>query len=179
MSSILSFKEFIRQLTDAYEHLYDLVYLRTHTLAKLLVSDPAISRKDQAWEIHNLLLNVIHELDPGVQAPAFSREWRRHRLMVLRYVDGLTPQTVADQLAISRRHYYRGLEASLEAVATILWNRYLNDQKIEPAIEPILVPPPDNRLELLRLEAARLSQTERYANIVEIIQGVLGLLQEK
>ncbi|MBC8172071.1 MAG: response regulator, partial [Anaerolineae bacterium] len=50
---------------------------------------------------------------------------------------------------------------------------------IEPAIEPILVPPPDNRLELLRLEAARLSQTERYANIVEIIQGVLGLLQEK
>ncbi|HEX2623088.1 MAG TPA: hypothetical protein VHL11_23170, partial [Phototrophicaceae bacterium] len=65
-----SFAEFIQHLTDAYEHLYDLVYLRTHLLTRVLIPDSGLNRKDQAWEIHHLLLNVIQELDPGTQAPA-------------------------------------------------------------------------------------------------------------
>src|SRR5512135_203746 len=103
---MLSFDAFATQLADVYEHLYDIVYLRTHPLTDLLLPGDT-PRKDKAWQLHHLLINAIQELDPGTQAPAFSREWRRHRLMVLRYIEGLTPQVVADQLAISRRHYYR------------------------------------------------------------------------
>src|SRR5579859_6225615 len=117
-------KQFVVQLADAYEHIYDLVYLRTHPLLERLTEDKSMSRKDQAWQLHHLLLNVIGELDPGPHAPAFSREWRRHRLMVMRYVDGLTPQVVADQLAISRRHFYREHENALEAVAEVLVKRF-------------------------------------------------------
>src|SRR5438034_1238660 len=101
-------KEFAIALTDAYEHLYDLVYLRSHPLINFF-SDAvnATTNKENAWNLHHALLKAIQELDPGPQVPTFSREWRRYRLMILRYVDGLAPQTVADQLAISRRHYYR------------------------------------------------------------------------
>ena len=115
--------EFVEQLSDAYDHLYDLVYLRTHPLADLLLPNLGLRRKEKAWRLHKILLDVINELDPGPQAPVFSREWRRHRLMILRYEDGLDPQSVANELAISRRHYYREHDVAIQAVARILWDR--------------------------------------------------------
>src|SRR5579859_6442617 len=95
--SAMDYTHFIEQLANAYEHIYDLVYLRTHPLIDGFFHEAALSRKDNAWQLHHTLLDAIKELDPGPQAPPFSREWRRHRLMVLRYMDGLTPQMVADQ----------------------------------------------------------------------------------
>lgn len=169
--------EFNKQVADAYEHLYDLVYLRTHALIDILVAGSFSRRKEKAWQLHHLLLDVIEEVNPGPHAPLLSREWRRHRLLVLHYVDGLEPQAVATELGISRRHYYREHEAAMEAVASILWQRYV----IQPAQS--LAPAPDEpsslgRLELLRLEAARTAQGNRYTQVGEVIQGVTALLQE-
>ncbi|MCS7222848.1 MAG: response regulator [Anaerolineae bacterium] len=176
---MISRTEFANQLTTAYERLYDLVYLRTHPLADLFVPDPTLSRKDKAWRLHHLLIEVIEELDPGPHAPVFSREWRRHRLMVLRYIDGLDPQSVADQLAISRRHFYREHEAAIEAIASILWQRYVEQpsmgaQPRQAAREPTS----PSRLELLRLEAARLNQANRYTSLSEVLQGAVQLVGE-
>ena len=173
--------ELVEQITDAYEHLYDIVHLRTHPLTGLLVPDPALSRKERAWRLHHLLIDIIEELDPGPQAPVFSREWRRHRLIVLRYTDGLDPQSVADELAISRRHYYREHETALEAIASILWDRYVaQPSTLEQAqiIASTQEQAPPDRLELLRLEAARLALADRYAHVGDVIAGVLPLLQE-
>ncbi len=171
--------QFEQQVADAYQRLYDLVHLRTHPLTDILVPDPSLRRKEKAWQVHHILLDVIDELDPGPQAPAFSREWRRHRLMVLRYVDGLDPQTVADQLAISRRHYYREHEAAIEAIASILWDRYVARPGTAP-VGPAAVEDQEaiSRLELLRLEAARLNQANRYTWLPEVIQGVVQLVRE-
>jgi CheY-like chemotaxis protein len=176
---MISQKEFVDQLADAYEHLYDLVRLRTHPLTDLLVPDPSLRRKDKAWRLHHILLEVIDELDPGPHAPVFSREWRRHRLMVLRYVDGLDPQSVATQLAISRRHFYREYQTAIEAIASILWNRYVTRRSpATPWPQAGDEPAPPSRLELLRLEAARLNQATRYAPLSEILQGAVQLVQE-
>ncbi|MDI7276611.1 MAG: response regulator [Anaerolineae bacterium] len=171
-------REFIQQVADAYEHLYDLVYLRTHPLLDLAVPTAQLQRKDKAWQLHRLLLQAIDELDPGAQAPPFSHEWRRHRLMVLRYMDGADPQSAADQLAISRRHLYRELDSAIEAIATVLWERY-GEPAGEPSAPPQETPPPaEPGLELLRLEAARIAQAGRYARLGDVTAGVLGLLQE-
>ena len=105
--------EFCAQLADAYEHLYDLVYLRTHLLTGLLATTRDLSQKKLAWRLHDYLVDAIRDLDPGPEAPALSHERRRYRLMVLRYLDGLDPQSVADELIISRRHFYREREAAL------------------------------------------------------------------
>lgn len=169
--------EFATQISDLYEHLYDLVYLRNHALLEQLVPDPSPDRKERAWQLHQVLLEAIAELNPGPEAPAYSREWRRHRLMVLRYVDGLDPPTVADRLSISRRQYYRDHEEAIEAVTSVLWDKAQKRPALPataPAPEPIA-----DRLEILRLEVARLAQDEQRGRLPEVLPGVLALLQTR
>ena len=172
--------DFGRQITDLYQHLYDLVYLRTHAFTERLIPDPAIPRKEKAWRLHDLLLEVIKELDPGPEAPAFSREWRRHRLMVLRYVDGVDPQAVAREVAVSRRQYYREHDAALDAIADILWDRYATQSPdLQDVIQPVEKASPVSDLELLRLETARLAQAERYTRVDQVATNVLPLFEER
>jgi CheY-like chemotaxis protein len=164
--------EFVAQVAEAYEQLYDLVSLRRLPLLDALTM-PGRSRKDRAWDLHRLLLDAIEELNPGPQAPTFSRAWRRHRLMVLRYVQCLEPQTVAQQLSIGKRHYYRLHEAAIAAIADVLW-----DRRVAPAPIADVTPPADD-LQLLREEVARASGTERETDLAEVVQGLQPLLQER
>lgn len=171
---MLSESEFRALVAQAYERLYDLVYLRGHPLADLLIGAAASERKERAWKLHHLLLEALADLDPGPGAPATSVEVRRHQLMVLRYADGLDPQTTADRIGISRRHFYREHEAALDAVAQVLW---------QPHADVAPQPPPDpspgapaNRAELLRQEAERLAHADRFAHLHEVLPGVLSLL---
>jgi CheY-like chemotaxis protein len=173
--------EFTRQVADAYEHLYDLAYLRTHPLAAALSPDAPLASKERAWQLHRTLLGAIEDLNPGPNAPVFSHEWRRYRLLVLHYVDGQDPQSVADQLGISRRHYYREHSAAIEALASVLWQSYVTAPVAASASLAASAaggPLPLTRLELLRLEAVRLVRSERYAQPAEIMQGAAALVQE-
>lgn len=172
-------REFISNVADAYEHLYDLVYLRSHPLIDVLVPSPSLPAKKQARRLHRILLDAIGDLDPGPQAPAFSNEWRRHRLMVLRYVKGLNPQAVADQLSIGLRHYYRVHRSTIEDIAGILNERFIGLQPISEDMDQSSEERSSlSRLELLRLEAARTIQADRYTHIADVIDGVSSLLRE-
>jgi CheY-like chemotaxis protein len=175
----LSRVDFGNEVANLYRNLYDLVYLRTHPLVDVLIPDPSIPRKNKGWQVHHLLLDVIEELNPGQDAPVFSRQWRRYQLLVLRYVDGLDPQAVADELTISRRQYFREQKAALETIAGILWDRCVVG---EPALQEMSQAVEEQaslkRMELLRLEAARIGQASRYARVDHVVQGVLPLLQE-
>ena len=112
-------------VADAYQNLYDWAYLRTITLTDLLIPDVTLDRKQKAEQLYALLNGVLDELDPGPRTPVFSREWRRHQLMFLRYVDNKDIESIVDELAISKRQYYREHDAALDAVVSILWERYL------------------------------------------------------
>jgi CheY-like chemotaxis protein len=172
-------EEFNKLIVEAYHHLYDLVYLRTHPLADLLIQEAVLHRGEKAQRLHHLLLNAVEELYPGSQAPVFSKEWRRYRLMVLHMVDGLEPPEVAAQLNISRRQFYREQIGAIDAIADILWERYKTNL-VGPgqAFLPEQESASSDRIELLRLEAARLSQTKRYTSLEEVVRGVILLLQE-
>lgn len=167
--------QFDEQVADAYRHLYDLVYLRTHPLADLLVADPALSRKDRAWRLHDLLRAAVDELDPGPHAPAFSREWRRHRLMVLRYIDGLDAQAVADQLAIGRRHFYREEQSAMEAIVRILWDRYAEGSALAAHSLRTTATQGPETAELMRAEADRAAQKGHYTGLDEAIADLTHL----
>ena len=160
---------FVAQVAEAYEQLYDLVRLRNLPLLDDLIASPGLARKESAWHLHRLLLETIDELDPGPQAPTFSRAWRRHRLMVLRYVQSLEPQAVAAQLAIGKRHYYRLHDAAMAAIADILWERRVTRAPTPSA----------DGLELLRQEVARASRPECQADLAEVVQGLHQLLRER
>jgi CheY-like chemotaxis protein len=99
--------------------------------------------------------------------------------MVLRHRKALDPDEVAEQLNISRRHFYREHKIAIDALGGILWDRY--------AVPPSPSPPVTNavkeqtsldRLELLRLEAARIAHANRYARLDDVVSGVLPLLEE-
>lgn len=171
--------DFVAQVADAYKHLYDLLYLRTHPLLDVLVPDQGLTRKQRARRLHSILLDAVGELNPDMEAPVFSHVWRRHRLMVLRYVNGLSPPAVADQLAVSLRQFYRLHKMAIEDVAGILRDRYI--ERRAEAGEAMPSAGKDtrlSRLELLRLEVARMSQAHRFGRVEEVIQGALPLIRE-
>lgn len=175
---MISAESLVEQVRDAYDHLYDLVHLRNHFLADILVPERDISRKDRAWRLHHILLNAIDELDPGPKVPTFSREWRRHRLMVLRYVDGLEVQDVSNQIAIGRRHYYREHDGAIEAIAQVLWDSYAEqtpETESQASQEHVSL----TRVEMLRLEVARAAQAGRYADLSGVVEDLSPILRER
>lgn len=168
------------QLMDAYEHLYDYAYLRTHPLRWLVDAGGKLPHKEQASRLHRLLLDILDELDPGPGAPAFSREWRRHRIMVLRYTDGLDPDSIASRLAISRRTFYRDHDEALRALARIISsNKAVAIQEDAAADTEQAHPAPEHsRLEMARLEVARLARDDRLTSLNEVVQSVTPLVRE-
>ncbi|MEN6479102.1 MAG: response regulator [Anaerolineales bacterium] len=175
--------EFVEQVRDAYEHLYDLVYLRTHPLLAALINDADLPRHRRAWQLHELLIQAIDELDPGPDAPVLSREWRRYRLMMLRYVDGLSPEETADRLAISVRQLYRELGSAMQAIATVIWDRCEREraQRIQGTASEADMQAPglSDRVELLRIEAARASTAGHHTRLSVVVDGLLPLLAER
>jgi CheY-like chemotaxis protein len=169
--------EFAVLVADAYEHLYDLVYLRSHPLTGELVRTASLTAKERARALHELLCTLVDELDPGPAVPLFSPEWRRHRYMVLRYLRGLSHQEVAEQFQVGLRQYYRVRKSIVDEIADILWRRRVTHETeaSEPASEAESTP---DRLALLRLEGARLAQAGRYAQVETVAEGVVALLQE-
>jgi len=167
---------FTDQVADAYEHLHDLVALRTHPLLGQLVPPSPEAPAKRARRLHDLLRNLIDELDPGAEAPSFSPEWRRHRYMVMRYLKGLTHQAVAEQFGIGLRQYYRVRIEILEEIAAILWARRASPSGTL-ALDAETPPSPESQLEMLRLEAARLAQVDRFAHVQEVVAGVAQLLE--
>jgi CheY-like chemotaxis protein len=122
---------------------------------------------------------VLEELDPGPNAPVFSREWRRYRLLTLRYIDGIDPQTVANELAISRRHFYREHDAAIAAIASILWERYVqrpNQIQCTQALEQLTGS--NERLLLLREEAARLNPTDGQSLLPDVVKRTVEMIGE-
>jgi CheY-like chemotaxis protein len=172
---------FTAQVADAYNHLYDLVYLRTHPLAQFVTPDAEFSYKKKAWLLHDVLLGLIEELDPGYHAPADGREKRRYHLLSMRYSEGFASKAVADALAISLRHYYREHDTAIEAVAAILWQRYgrKSQEGNTGAVLPApMVDEPPNRQAMLRAEAAHFHDFDQKTRLGEVLSGVVELAQE-
>jgi len=171
---MMSRAEFQELVSSAYQSLYDFIRLRTHPLASLLTSETAINHKEKGWQLHHVLLDVVEELYPGAAAPPFSKEWRRHRLMVLRYIEAMDPRAVAEQLNISRRQYYREHATALEAVADILWSRC--DQSMLEAVPASGHEISSGPSEAMQLELARINQNDAYADLGEVFEGAIAIL---
>ncbi len=173
--------EFYELVLNAYQLLYDFAQLRKHDLTDYVLVDSAISHKERGWHMHNILLETIEELHPGHSAPLTSREWRRYRLLVLRYVDVLQPNAVANELAISRRQFYREHQAAMETIADILWDRYTLDQSQAPETDPS--DENTEHIEAIRTELTRLAshgvQTSLEDIISRVVQTLSNFLEEK
>ncbi|MFP3895617.1 MAG: response regulator [Anaerolineales bacterium] len=171
--------KFTAHVATAYSHLYDIVALRTSPLITLLIEDSAQTPTEKAWTLHHRLIDAIETLDPGPDAPTSCYAWRRHRVMMLHHLEGLTPEAVADRLAISRRTYYRAYNEAVQSIATLLWDKYVGSSSVVNEEKGKRAEPSDlDRMELLRLSAAQAAESERYAPISEVIDGAIALAQD-
>jgi CheY-like chemotaxis protein len=119
----LTSDQFLRQLRDALNHLYDLDHLRRNPLvAALGLAD----RRDAPSALQRTLTDAIESLRPLRQASSQSSAWRIYDLLVSCYLQQLEQLAVADQLGVSSRQLRRERRAALEALAQKLW------QQLEP-----------------------------------------------
>lgn len=169
--------QFDTLVANAYQHLYDFVRLRTDPLADLLIMDASLSLKEKGLRLHRTLLQAVDELQPGAEVALYSKPWRRHRLMMLRYSDAMSPQAVADELSISLRQFYREHSEALSAVTEALWTIYQQREPSDAGAGPT-APDPDLSGDLLEREASRATSGSAYSDLTRALPDALALLHD-
>ena len=112
------------EVRDALAHLDDPSHLQAHPLAHLAASEPGARPGGAGRALVQSLVGAIESLRPGSTADPSSHAWRGHRILSLRYVEGLGVAKVCGQLAISRAEYYRDHDRALAAVTSLLRERW-------------------------------------------------------
>jgi CheY-like chemotaxis protein len=121
MAEQVTREEFLNQLHDALNHLYNADLLRTSSLAELF----GVARRfDTSSVLRKILTDSIESIRPSSSEPDQSRAWRIFDSLYCCYVQQLNQQVVADQLCISARQLRREQHRALEVLADRLWQKY-------------------------------------------------------
>jgi CheY-like chemotaxis protein len=158
---------FLQQVRDALSCLYDHARLQRHPLAERLVSAQTAITRTRAQELRRILLDAIEALNPGDNVPIRAPERRPYAILFGLYVEGRTWHQVADSLGIGGRQLRRDRGAALEALASILRDRYLaqpGDGGSPVSGEP------------LRLESERLARERKPVDLRELVDELIPLL---
>lgn len=152
--------EFVDQVQDALNNLYDTPHLAGQPLAALLAGAQGVSL---GQEVRRVLVNALRALRPAPGVPAQSPDWRRYRILELRYLEGLSPQEVMQRISLAKSQYYREQARILEMVADQLWEQ-AQARMAAPAAaaEPADVP---SREALARTEVERLCASAEWQDV--------------
>ena len=157
--------EFADLVYDALNHLYDFPYLQRHPLIRAMTDQVTTMQKIQS--LRRALLDAIQAMSPKPGVPADAMDGRSYRILELRYLEGLEPREVMEQVALAKSQYYREQGRAIEAVAAVLWERW----------QPLAVAPPPaatdldfdlentSRQNLARSEVERLSTQIEWENV--------------
>jgi len=176
----MDFPAFAQHVREALARLYDRPYLQTHPLAALLSST---SEELSGDALHRLLLDAIEQLRPPEPTPLTAPARRHYECLSLRYVQGATPEAVARQLGVSPRQARRDHLEALEAVASVLWNRYRRLDRAREHARDLAgdrngtahdAGPPSLEAELTKLGAGRRGQTVGLDEAVDDALAIVG-----
>lgn len=117
--------EFARQVKDALANLYDPVHLQRHPLLRLLGLKPAPGETFGEC-LRGTLRETIESLRPASTVTFGRPEWLSYRLLSLHYVQSRDQATTCQELGLSLASYYRRHQEALEAVVSLLWERFVS-----------------------------------------------------
>ncbi|MGB9617544.1 MAG: ECF-type sigma factor, partial [Desulfomonilaceae bacterium] len=117
-------RNFVEQIRDVLNHLYDYPYLQAHALADSLKPGKVFTPRERMHFLRTAVLEAIEELNPGSDVPFRSLRARAYNVLNLRYVEGLTIEAIAHELALSERQVYRDLREAEEDVARLVFIRF-------------------------------------------------------
>jgi CheY-like chemotaxis protein len=118
---MLTREQFIEQLREALNHLYETDRLRRSPLAGVF---GVAGRFDSGAALQRVLMEAIASLKPAAGEPSQSPAWQIYEPLFYRYVEQLSAEEVADQLGIGTRHLRRWQNTAHEALADLLWRQY-------------------------------------------------------
>jgi CheY-like chemotaxis protein len=167
-------EKFAIQAKDALAHLYDYVHLQNHPLAEHLAIEGTPDATTKAKRLRQTIVEAMEELKPELSIPFDSKEWRGYRILYQRFIEGMRPEEVMEELALSSSHFYREQRKALEAVASLLW-----DKKPETEREEGDGAEPQMGSHMLQAEVERMAacSTKEGLALGEVIQEVLTLVQ--
>jgi len=110
-------EDFIEQVKEALENLYDFPALQHSPLAQPSPESNATG----AHQLRRKLIEAIETLNPGQDVAAHSGAARIYNLVYLHYVGGMTLQEAALEVGLSLRQAYRDLRRGHERVSAVLW----------------------------------------------------------
>ena len=121
MTNTAPSSEFIEQVKQALEHLYDFAYLQQLPLAQALAPDKLRASQTIGHHLRRELLTAVEAINPAPNSPQQFADARLYNLLHLRYVESITVQEAANRMGLSARQVHRSLRRGEEGVATILW----------------------------------------------------------
>jgi len=163
-------EKFLEQVRELLVRLYDYPYLQRCTLGEILC--PAnLDPRERMRHLRTLTLKLIEGMNPGNQAPQPSSR-RSYEVLKLHYVDGLTMQEVARELAVSERQAYRSLRRAEKELAELLWEHRVSSKPLpsSPELEG------DTRARWVASEAERASSQFAFLNVCKILETVFSFL---
>ena len=169
---------------SALAHFYDAAYLQTHLLSVALDAQNTLDLVTRAQRVRRVLLDCIEALRPA-EASTQTSVARVYAILTYRYIDGLSMEEIGNKLSLSRRQTYREHEKGLDAITSILEERYNAriDAKIVPPAETQEAQLDDPR-QIAQAEVSRLQQTVRLepidaAGLLRDISTMLAPLSEQ
>ncbi len=117
--------EFIQQIRDFLEHLYDFPYQQRHTLV-LTPADTGYAVVEIAGpKARKLLLDALEKIGEEKSLAFRSSQARLYNILRLHYIEGMPINDVARELGLSPRQTYRDLRSASEVIASIVWTHLI------------------------------------------------------
>lgn len=165
---------FVDLVRDALLHLHDASRLQMHPLAQRVTAQTGHDVVLRGKLLVRDLLDTIRILRPGAGTPSDSLAWRAHRILELRYIEGLSARQVMEELALSKTQYHRDHGRALEAVASALRERW---GLVGP---PAIATAPQSRESLVLRETEQLvvQMSLEQHNLVALLDDLIGLFRQ-
>ena len=114
---------FAQYVKDALLAFHDSVRLQLSPLVELLRLRQAPGETATAT-LRQLLRDALESLRPTEGVPLGRPEWIGYRLLLLRYVRSYSVQATCRELGFSLASFYRYHQEALEALVSLLWDKY-------------------------------------------------------
>lgn len=163
---------FVEELRHALRHLYDPVALSNCPLCERL----GLKRSRQpSMALQTLLSEAIEALRPSSEVPPKANAWRFYSLLSQRYLEQLSPQDVATNLAVSERQLRRLHGLACQVLAEHLQARYA----VAAAPSAIETPDNDGTTEAREREMAwlRRSLSSERTNVATVIESAIAVVR--
>src|SRR3954468_5952578 len=110
------YEEFVEQVKQALEHLYDFAYLQQHQLARFYDGKGDLSTRAAGRQLRQELIDTIESFQPNSDLHFRAADARIYNNLHLIYMENLTIQETADELGLSKRQAYRDLKRGQELI---------------------------------------------------------------